>query len=189
MSKDRTRAVVILVGTMLVGPALVGPAVAVPSAYTAAPTPSAAMKTALRLFPQYKAVPDSRSSTAPVILTGKVTTPAGKPMAGAALLLEAFPSPQQMDDLPVGGVVDTVPIARTVTRSDGTYTLRAKRTAELNKRLDQGRLDVNYEIVHGRYAYNWSGQANAAKSGKRWAPKTIDITTSKQARMRIPDGS
>jgi hypothetical protein len=147
------------------------------------------MKTALRLFPQYKAVPDSRSSKAPVILTGKLTTSAGKPMAGAALLLEAWPSPQQMDDLPVGGTVDTVPIARAVTRRDGTYVLRAKRTAELDRRLDHGRLDVAFEIVHGRYAYRWNAQANAAESGRGWAPTTVDITTSTQARMRIPDGA
>ena len=179
---------VVLAGTMLAGPALMEPAVAAPSGQNAASAPSASMKTALRLFPQYKGVKDSRSSKAPVILTGKLTTAAGKPMGGAALLLAAWPSPQQMSDLPDGATVDTMPIARTVTRPDGTYTLRAKRTAKLDQRLDDGRLDVSFEIVHGRYAYTWQSQANAAKSGRGWAPTSIDITTSRQARMRIADG-
>jgi hypothetical protein len=141
----------------------------------AAPRPNASMRAALAMFPEYRAVPDSRGSKAPVILRGRITGKGGKPLSGAAILLGAWPKNSEVSNLPAGGTLDIMPVGRTVSGKDGTFVLRVKRTAAVNKRVENGYLDVSFEIVHAKRSYTNLGQAETGSSVKGWAPKRVDL--------------
>ena len=142
--------------------ALAGPAIA---ANAAAETSSGISGAALIRFPEFAGLQDSRSLKDPLMLQGKLTDLSGKALAGAQVLLAAWPSNETVSKLPVGGSFSVVPVARTVAGKDGAYQLRSLITPLLMSLSGKDGLDVELDVFHGGRHYVYLTQLSSEGNG------------------------
>ncbi|MGQ0623711.1 MAG: hypothetical protein ACT4PP_03510 [Sporichthyaceae bacterium] len=148
---------------------------------------------ALVRFPTFASLADSTALTSPVVLAGRLRDLGAKPVAGAVVLVAAWPSPQQLAALGPGGNFDVVPVARTTSGRDGSYQLRSVLTPVLAALAGKDGLDIEINVFHsGRhFVYlsqvrinpldrSWGGALLAgtvapALSGRTGDPNALDI--------------
>lgn len=135
------------------------------------PTASAeATRAAFAALPAFDAVPESLSLRAvPVLLHGTLRDVAGEPLAGAQVLLSAWPSTEAIRAMPVGSQVNLLPVARTVTDSAGRFELRSLLTPAMAAVRGANGLDVELDVFHGgRHSVQLSQVVHDAGTGG-WA--------------------
>ncbi|MGQ0631437.1 MAG: hypothetical protein ACT4P1_10360 [Sporichthyaceae bacterium] len=103
---------------------------------------------ALDRLPAFATIPDSRSLLEPVVLNGTLTDHAGRPMAGAHLLLGAWPNPETLEKMAVGSTFAVAPVARAVTDNAGRYELRAAATPLLRALQGRDGIDLELNVFH-----------------------------------------
>lgn len=144
-------------------------------------------KAAGALFPGFAAISDSRTLDVPALLEGTLTTAAGAPMAGAQVLLSAWPSNQSVGALPVGGAFSITPIARTLAGRNGTYELRSALTPLLNTLTDKEGLDLELDVFHGGRHYVYLTQVEPDRAVGGWLRATaMDAAGRATAAVRNP---
>ncbi|MGQ0465586.1 MAG: hypothetical protein ACT4QG_09735 [Sporichthyaceae bacterium] len=120
---------------------------------------------ALSTFPEFASMADSAGTDAPLVLQGAVEQITGAAMPGAQVLLWAWPSNQAVRDLPVGGDLELVPMARTVADGAGTYELRAPVTDLLRSLTSADGLDISLDVFHGDRHYTYLSQVTPTAEG------------------------
>jgi len=93
-------------------------------------------------FPDFADLRDSLGLRTPVLLHGAATDSVGTALAGAQVLLSAWPSREQVRALPKGATFATVPVARTAAGRDGSFELRSALTPLLAGLLGKEGLDI-----------------------------------------------
>lgn len=124
---------------------------------------------ALGRFPAFAALPDSRALAAPVLLHGSLRDLADAPMAGAQVLVAAWPSNTTIGALPPGGAFDVVPLARTTAGRDGSYELRALLTPVLAALTGPDGLDIELNVFHGGRHFVYLSQVKLNLADGSWA--------------------
>lgn len=161
--------------------AVITAAVLVPNGIASA-SPSIAAATnrsaALTLFPDFAALPDSLGLAAPVLLHGKLTQPAGSSLAGATVLLSAWPSNEAIKAMPVGSAFSLTPIARTAAARDGSYTLRSAVTPLISSLLGKDGLDVQLDLFHAGRQYSYLSQVQPVAGGSWVLPRATEVVAS-----------
>lgn len=109
------------------------------------------------------------------MMRGALTDLAGDPMAGAQVLLAAWPSNEAVRALPVGGEFTLTPLARTVTGANGSFALREVVTPLLSA-LTGKQVDIELDVLHrGRhYVHLTQLTADRAKGWLRTAVHGVD---------------
>ncbi|MGQ0464795.1 MAG: hypothetical protein ACT4QG_05700 [Sporichthyaceae bacterium] len=160
-------------------------AVLVPgTAADAAPTATGSQALALARFPAFAAVPDSAALSSPVVLHGTLRNAAGKARGGAPMLLSAWPTHEQYGALPDYSDVVLTPIARTVTRADGSFVLRTALTPVLAGLLNRDGIDVQLDVLDGSAHHVYRSQVAPQRTTGAWArgllsQATAALTTSR----------
>lgn len=116
-----------------------------------------AVRATLALPAQIAALPDSAGLAAPVVLQGALAA-RGVSLAGADVLLSAWPSNETAGAMPNDGAFVTVPIARAVADARGGYVLRGALTPTLAALVGRDGLDVQLDVVHGDRKYTYLSQ-------------------------------
>jgi hypothetical protein len=119
-------------------------------------------------FPQFAQLPDSSNLDAPLVFTGTISQITGSLMAGAQVLLSAWPSSDTVRELQPGQTFELTPIARTTTDGSGKYALRAEVTPLLRSLTSAGDLDVEFDIFHDNHHYTYLSQVRPSDVGT-WA--------------------
>jgi hypothetical protein len=131
-------------------------------------------------FPQFAAVPASLGIDAPVVLHGRLSDPAGAPLAGAQVLLAAWPSNTVLHALRTGDGFAITPVARTIAASDGRFELRSMLTPVLAALSDESGVNVELDVFHGdrHYTYQTSVVPDASSGG--WVYRALRDTAAER---------
>ncbi|MGQ0467745.1 MAG: hypothetical protein ACT4QG_20805 [Sporichthyaceae bacterium] len=138
------------------------------------------VRVALERAVQIAALVDSATVTSPVILHGTAAETGGIPMAGAEVLLSAWPANETVLATPDGsGTFATVPIARTAADENGRWTLRAALTPASAALIGRDGLDLQLEVVHGGRSYTHLTQVvpGGALGWLRTSVTKVDLAT------------
>lgn len=152
------RRAVIRLGALAVGAAMAWSPLGVVHAGAAEPNPvrldatAELVRSALERLSQFAAIADSATLDAPMILHGTAGDASGVTMAGADVLLSAWPANENvlaMGDRPFA----TIPVARTVADDRGRWTLRAALNPTVAALIGRDGLDLQLDVVHDRRQY------------------------------------
>lgn len=172
----------IRVGALVAGVAVAcSPLSAVRAGAAQPPDASAELvRAALGRLTQIAALADSATLAAPVILHGTAAGTSGAGMAGAEVLLSAWPANERVIAMPDGGgAFATVPIARTVADERGRWTLRAALIPAVAALIGRDGLDLQLEVLHGGRAYTQLTQVvpGGALGWLRTSASKVDLAT------------
>lgn len=155
---------------------------------SAAPAAATDQAVAFTLLPGFTALPDSLGLRSPVLLHGRLAEPTGAALAGATVLLSAWPSNETIKAMPIGSAFSLTPIARTTAGADGGYELRAALTPLIASLTGKDGLDVQFDLFHAGREYSWMSQVRSGNGGVGWVlpsvTEVLDGVTSGAANSR-----
>ncbi|MGQ0464790.1 MAG: hypothetical protein ACT4QG_05675 [Sporichthyaceae bacterium] len=141
------------------------------------PAIALAQAAALFRFPGFATVLDSARLATPVVLHGELRDAAGDAVAGAPVLLSAWPSPEQHAALPDYADFALTPIARAVTDEAGRYVLRGTLTPALAQLLGPDGLDIELNVFDGSRHHVFMSQIAPVRETGAWVRGLLGAST------------
>lgn len=145
-----------------------------PAAGAAGTSAAGMLNVALTRFPGFAPLADSRLLVTPVVLHGKLTDTSGAALAGAQVLMAAWPSNDTLHALPVGATFAVTPVARTVAALDGSYELRSPLTPLLASMTTRDGLDVELDVHHGGRHHTYLTQVVPDPASGGWVRRLLE---------------
>lgn len=111
-------------------------------------------------------VVDARRVDADGVVRGTISTPEGRPAAGASVLIRAWPKLEKLQAMAVGDPLVLTPLGHTTTDGAGRFMLRIDPEVDLSGLWsDVGTMDVDLVAVQGGNAASYSFSLVPARSG------------------------
>ncbi len=133
--------------------------------------------------------PDSAHLGAPALAQGRLLSPAGRPVVGAAVVLILEPSTTTLAKMTLGTTYRENVVSRGTTTSTGAWRLSAPDSLDLSHAVSPGNL-VNFQVMSA--GPNWAANSffsGSVRSGSDGAGNTIRVRSAGQPRVLRPNPS